>query len=231
MKRRSTSTKVKPPPRKGWPPSRIRELSEIITSYGGDPAGFWSQHAHSYEHFLARRSLRELERFYGLLFTPGRTLADIQKDVIPWPKASKYEGKPPSIQTLASVLQRFRTDMTLNDVSRVAGFLDRFKKKTDDHPLDAGATLDSLVRILTNEIVSAKTEGMPVHAFGGSLKLLLKKREHDLEERKVILLEKKAAQADEAQKALESAKNPQELAARIQAIFGISPQPASSDGK
>ena len=37
-----------------------------------DPDGFWQMRSDCYEHAIARRSLDELERFYSLLFTPGK---------------------------------------------------------------------------------------------------------------------------------------------------------------
>lgn len=53
-------------------------------------------------------------------------------------------------------------------------------------------------------------------------KLILKARDQDLEERRVQLLEARAAQADEAQKAIKNeALTPEERDARLKQIFGL----------
>lgn len=144
----------------GWSPAKIAQLNEVIESYGGDPDGFWKQQSHSYEAVVARRSLSELERFYSLLFSPGKTYEEIRKNCPRWPKDSKQAGALPSDSVLSEIRYRFATEKTLGSSGYVMQFLEKFKAKATH----AGSQeiLDSVMRLISDEVVAAKLSGLPV---------------------------------------------------------------------
>lgn len=156
----------------GWSPAKIAELNAIIEGYGGDPDTFWRQQSHSYEAVLARRSLSELSRFYSLLFEPGATFEKIRENCPKWPKGSKMEGALPSTAILSEIRMRFAQDKTIGSHGFVMQFLERFKGKAQAQSQDV---LDSVIRMLTDEVVAAKLSGMPVSQQLKAIDRLLKR--------------------------------------------------------
>lgn len=157
----------------GWKPAKIAELNAIIEAYGGDPDTFWRQQSHSYEAVVARKSLSELLRFYSLLFEPGATFEKIRENCPRWPKGSKMAGALPSIALLSEIRMRFAQDKAIGSHGHVMQFLERFKGKTQTaHSQDV---LDSVIRMLTDEVVAAKLAGMPVSQQLKAIDRLLKR--------------------------------------------------------
>ncbi len=80
------------------------------------------------------------------------------------------------------------------------------------------ATLDAL-RQRAFELASAP--GASAKDVKGIFTLLLKSRDQQLEERRIVLLEAKAAQADKTKDIVESTLTPQEKEAKIRQVFGM----------
>lgn len=198
------TSKPKPPPKRkpvakravrGWSREKIAELKAIIEAHGGDPDGFWQLRSDTYEHTLARRSLEELERFYSLLFTPGKNFEEIRKDCPPWPRGTRYAGRLPSDSVLSDIRARFAQEKTINDVGFVAGFLSRMKQRTESP--DLTELLDSVCKMLGNEVVSSKMQGMPISEQLRAVDRLLKR-----ETQRITWAKVKAWLDDETAKAI-----------------------------
>lgn len=199
-----TANKTKPVPKakatakaRGWSRAKIAELKRIIEDHGGDPDGFWQQRSDCFEHMVARRSLSELDRFYSLIFQPGKCFADIRKDCPAWPKASKHKGGLPSDTVLSKIRSRFAQEKTINDVGFVRTFLTRFKDRTES--ADLTELLDSVCRMLGHEVVSSKMGGMPISDQLKAVDRLLKRETQRISWTKV-----KAWLDDETTKAIQS---------------------------
>ena len=198
------TSKPKPPPKRkpvakravrGWSREKIAELKGIIEGLGGDPDGFWQLRSDTYEHTLARRSLDELERFYSLLFTPGKNFEEIRKDCPPWPRGTRYAGRLPTDSVLSDIRARFAQEKTINDVGFVRNFLIKFKDKAASQ--DLTELLDSVCRMLGHEVVSAKMAGMPVGEQLRAVDRLLKR-----ETQRITWAKVKAWLDDETAKAI-----------------------------
>lgn len=182
-------------PARGWSREKVQELKAIIEGHGGDPDGFWQMRSDCYEHAIARRSLEELDRFYSLLFQPGKTFADIREDCPPWPRASKYAGRLPTDSVLSAIRARFAQEKTINDVGFVRTFLTKFRDKATSD--DLTELLDSVCRMLGHEVVSSKMSGMPVGMQLKAVDRLLKRETQRISWAKV-----KAWLDDETSKAI-----------------------------
>lgn len=158
--RSNRTAKAKPTAKWGWKPDKIASLNEIVRSYGGDPDGFWKQQSQSYESQLARRSLSELARFYSLLFTPGITYAEIRKDCPKWPKSSKQAGGLPSDSILSDIRMRFSIEKTIGESGSVFTFLEKFRSEAKT--AQQSDVLDSVLRMLGDEVVRSKLGGMTI---------------------------------------------------------------------
>lgn len=182
---------------RGWSRGKIAELKAIIEAHGGDSDGFWQQRSDCYEHMVARRSLSELDRFYSLLFQPGKCFADIREHCPAWPKSSKHKGGRPSDTVLSKIRSRFAQEKTINDVGFVRTFLTRFKDRTES--TDLTELLDSVCRMLGHEVVSSKMGGMPISEQLRAVDRLLKRETQRISWTKV-----KAWLDDETTKAIQS---------------------------
>mgnify|MGYP000028125770 FL=1 len=180
---------------RGWSREKIAELKGIIEGLGGDPDGFWQLRSDTYEHTLARRSLDELERFYSVLFTPGKNFEEIRKDCPPWPRGTRYAGRLPTDSVLSDIRARFAQEKTINDVGFVRNFLIKFKDKAASQ--DLTELLDSVCRMLGHEVVSAKMAGMPVNEQLRAVDRLLKR-----ETQRITWAKVKAWLDDETAKAI-----------------------------
>ena len=81
------------------------------------------------------------------------------------------------------------------------------------------ATLDALKQLAFNEAIKPGADPKAVKAIFG---LILKSRDQDLDNRKIELLERKAAQAEQAEGTLKDSNlSDEEKAARMRQIFGL----------
>lgn len=82
------------------------------------------------------------------------------------------------------------------------------------------ATIDALKQKAFELSVNPQAKAAEVKSL---LMLVLKTRDQDLEERRVSVLERRAAQAEAAQGVVSSQLTPDEQAAKLREIFGVAP--------
>lgn len=80
------------------------------------------------------------------------------------------------------------------------------------------ATIDALKQKAFELSISPQADPRNVKSL---MMLVLKARDQDLNERKIVLLERKAAQADEAENVVRSELSPEEKQLKLKAIFGM----------
>jgi hypothetical protein len=207
-------------------------LVALLERFNLSVESFDALRSDAYEQSLARHSLEHLELLYAELLKPGQPLDQAQENCPPWPAGTKLAGRQPSIGTLSEISQRLRAEATLNDLGVVSRFMDKIRNRATSLPVGQQTeVLDTLVNLVGEELISSKmkgkalTDNLPVldrlliadsnktRARQEEKKIELKERAEKraasklgLDERKIILLEKKAAAYDRAQAALDAAK-------------------------
>lgn len=125
-----------------------------------------------------------------------------------------------SIGALSGFYQREAVPVLLARRRRAAGVADEIAAEARKAP---GAFDEATIDALRQKVFElALAPGADAREIKALFSLVLKARDQDLEARRVALLEKKAAQADEAAKVTaDTALSPEEKARKYREIFGL----------
>jgi len=99
-----------------------QQLLAILRRFNISPVTFHGLRSDAYEKHVARRSLTELEQLYAMLFETSMDYRQIQTRCPRWEKGHKFDGQPPSLQTLSTIKRRLLTDRTANHLGRLEEF-------------------------------------------------------------------------------------------------------------
>lgn len=124
-------------------------------------------------------------------------------------------------------------DKLLSDIATGARFNRQLERQLDANPPPELQTLMQLVKTLIAQLaVSGQSDPDTLRLVGSLTSLVLddrratgsfriKEQELALKERRIVLLERKAAERDQAADVVNSALSPEEKTARIKQIFGM----------
>jgi len=173
------------------------------------------------EHYLQNLSGEELEQLRSALSAPG-TLSDQQK-LCPARRGGKTDGELPPTSLLSPISQAVREVTTLRALQRQ----DIIGKATKDRCGELGidpSLVNAVVRIVGEEALRQQAvnqvgpfaisaanvlllaEGSRTKAKQEEVKIQLRKSKLTQDDRKIVLMEKKAAAYDRAQELLTKAK-------------------------
>lgn len=150
-------------------------------------------------------------------------LADLLLGGMPYHKAQAFVesewGVRVAISAFTPFWDRYCAPAFLARRAKAVGLADEVAQVAEARPgrFDE-ATVAALKQLAFEMSVSPTADPKAVKAY---FTLLLKYRDQDLEERRVALLEKKAAQADQAKDVVASALSPEEKQLKIRQIFGM----------
>ncbi len=173
------------------------------------------------EHYLQNLSGEELEQLRSALSAPG-TLSDQQK-LCPARRGGKTDGELPPASLLSPISQAVREVTTLRALQRQDIISAATKDRCGQLGIDPQLT-NAVVRVVAEEALRQQAEnqvgnfaisaanvlllaeGSRTKAKQEEVKIQLRKSKLTQDDRKIVLMEKKAAAYDRAQAALAAAK-------------------------
>jgi hypothetical protein len=174
------------------------------------------------EHYLQGLSAAELEQLRVALSLPG-TLAQ-QREVCPKRRGGATDGELPPVSLLSEIAQAVREVNTLRALQRQDLISAATKDRCGQLGLDPQLT-NAVVRVVAEEALRQQAqnqvgnfaisaanvllmaEGMRTKGKQEEVKIALRKEKLKQEDRRIVLLEKKADAYDRAQAALTEAKH------------------------
>ncbi len=131
----------------------------VLREFGLSLAGFDGLRADAYEKQVAKRSVKELETFYGALLRPGAGYLEIQRECPGWGK----DNKPPGISTLRSIRQRIITEQSLQEVDAKMDLVTLFASKLTGLPVPAQAeAMNAVLALVMANLMGLVGEGEKV---------------------------------------------------------------------
>lgn len=168
------------------------------------------------DHYLEGLSAEELDELRSVLSASGSFAQ--QRLLCPKRRGGSTDGSLPNISTLSEIAQAMRQQAELSRLQTHALIEAAAKKRCGDLGLNTSVT-NAVVHIVGEEALRQ-------HAFGTvgdfSLKaaqVLMKREAQKLDERKLALLEKKAAQLDKVKEVVAAQLSPEEQKQRLKEIL------------
>jgi len=189
----------------------------VLEAHRLDWQMFANLRSDSYEQKLARHSPEQLDQFYSVLFAPGLSIAQRAAQCPPWPGGTKQEGAQPTERILSEVASRWNAERALDVVSEVSHVVEKFRAKVNGLPnAHLDNVTDGLCAMLSQELMTAKLEGMSLSQQTKALDRLLRKKKLDSD-----VQAREQALKDEQTKALELCLEDARAWPEVQELFRV----------
>jgi hypothetical protein len=181
-----------------------------------------STRSDSYEDSLSEE---QRERLYALLDSRGVSLEEMREAAPSWGPGPR-DGDKPSINTLSKIRERRRMEATLNNIEATAKMMEAVRKKFSENPGiladQAEGTLDTAVALIGQEVIEKTLAREDASGRTAAARILLKRADQKLNDRRIKLLEQRAKIADQAEAVTKDATlTAEERQRRMKEIFGL----------
>ena len=171
--------------------------------------------------YWASLSPSEQEQLQALLEDFSMPLSMVREAAPKFGAKHKLKGKLPSQHTLGEIRGALRIAATQVKIEATAKLMQAVRGqiggRTDDE------TLDAVLLLVGQEVIQQTLEGEDPKNRTAAARLLLKRKDQQLLERRIAHLEAQAAKADQAKVVTaDTVLTPEEKQARYRQIFGMS---------
>ncbi len=171
--------------------------------------------------YLQRLSAEDLESLRACLSLPVPLV--LMREQAPKWVGGPFDGNPPGLETIRVIWQAMRQVEVLRNMEADNLLLTATRERAKALGLDGDEQLlDSILTLVGQEVLKKTLSGEDPKNRTAAAQMLLKRSDQKRDSRRIALLEKKAAQSDQAKGILENKElSEEEKKLKMHALFGL----------